>query len=65
MQVRDLGYIAQGGNAASDKKRASSGYMSSDRTNLEIYEDTSGVTLVKDLTYIQVCGSFVLTSTLS
>lgn len=59
-QVRDLGFIVQnggrGGGGASESQRRSS-YPKADHTNLEIYEDASGATLVKDLTYIEVKGA--------
>jgi len=47
-QVRDLGYAVQG------LKRASGTNIATDKTNLEIWEDPSGMTLVKDLTYVEV-----------
>ncbi|GAX74811.1 hypothetical protein CEUSTIGMA_g2258.t1 [Chlamydomonas eustigma] len=51
-QVKDLGYFASTGST--EKKKAGPGFATVDPTNLDIYEDTSGLTLVKDLTYIPV-----------
>ena len=66
-QVRDLGYLVQVGGApgspplGKDKRGggagAASSYAATDHTNLEIYEDPSGMTLVKDLTYIEVTSA--------
>lgn len=60
-QVRDLGFLVQSGTGPSspptkDKRGGSAGasYAATDHTNLDIYEDPSGMTLVKDLTYIEV-----------
>jgi hypothetical protein len=67
-QVRDLGYLVQSGSApgspplGKDRRGGGGGagaasYAATDHTNLEIYEDPSGMTLVKDLTYIEVTSA--------
>ena len=52
-QVRDLGFIVQNGGAIPE----GGSYATTDPTNLEIYEDSSGAAMAKDLTYIEVKGA--------
>lgn len=52
-QVRDLAFLFSGTAVQSGKR----GPGAADPNNLEVYEDPSGMTLVRDLTYIQVRAS--------
>lgn len=52
-QVRDLAFLFSGTAGQSGKR----GPGAADPNNLEVYEDPSGMTLVRDLTYIQVRAS--------
>ena len=51
-QVRDLGFIVQNGGTVPEDS-----YTTTDHTNLEIHEDSSGATMAKDLTFIEVKGA--------
>ena len=58
-QIRDLGASGGGGSGKPrlSPQTSSSSYASSDPTNLELYEDAAGLTLVKGLTLVEVASA--------
>lgn len=67
-QVRDLGYAAAKSQPSSpmekEARRVAASGAAPDRNNMEIFDDPSGSTMVRDLTYIEVRMGRLLERTL-